>query len=247
MAPFSPVGPARSDQAAAVLDEAVTAVCMPHRRLVVRIVLGALATVVLLVAAANAIVLLGGRGTTHDPEAVPHAQVALVLGAGVDAAGRPSAMLEDRLRVAARLYREHRVDKVLASGDHGRPDYDEVNAMRRELLRLGVASSDLFTDHAGFDTLDSVVRARRVFEVRSAIIVTQAFHLPRALWLARHAGLEAHGLAADRGSYGSKGRLAKVREVLARTKAVKDVVTGAQPRFLGPRIDIAGDGRASRG
>ena len=103
----------------------------------------------------------------------------------------------------------------------------------------------MFTDHAGFATIDSVVRARKVFNVHSAVIVTQGFHLPRA-WLACRAGLEAHGLAAD-GHYGRRGRMAAVREVLARTKAVQDSLTGAQPKFLGPRIDIAGDGRARRG
>jgi SanA protein len=130
-------------------------------------------------------------------------------------------MLEDRLRASATLYRQ-----------------------RRELVRLGVPDSDVFTDHAGFDTLDSVVRARKVFNVSSAIVVTQGFHLPRALWLARHAGLTVHGLEAGDGSKGTK---ASVREVIARTKAFGDVLAGAQPKFLGPRVDITGDARASRG
>lgn len=107
---------------------------------------------------------------------------------------------------------------------------------------------DVFTDHAGFDTLDSVVRARKVFDVDSAIVVTQGFHLPRALWLARRAGLTAHGLEAGAGAgYGGKGTQAGVREVIARTKALGDVLTGAQPKYLGPRVDISGDARASRG
>src|SRR4051794_6759002 len=174
-----------------------------------------MAVLALAVGVANAVVLLGGRGAKSDARALPHAQVALVLGAFVRPDGRPSGMLEDRLVAAAQLYRDGRVDRVLASGDHGRADYDEVNAMRRELVRLGVADGDVFTDHAGFATLDSVVRARKVFDVRSAIIVTQGFHLPRALWLARHAGLQATGLEAGRGhGYGEKGVQAKVREVL---------------------------------
>ena len=108
--------------------------------------------------------------------------------------------------------------------------------MRRELVRLGVPDRVIFTDHAGFATLDSVVRARKVFDVKSAIIVTQPFHMARALWLAHRAGLKAYGLEAGAGrDYGSKGTLADVREVLARTKAVGDVVTGAQPEFLGPQ------------
>lgn len=221
---------------------------MLHRRALLRIAIGGTAALALLVAAANVVVLLGGTGSTTDPGREPHAQVALVLGAGLDPDGTPSAMLEDRLRATAALYRDGRVDRVLASGDHGRAGYDEPNAMRRELVRLGVPDRDVFTDHAGFATLDSVVRAKRVFNVSSAIVVTQGFHLSRALWLARRAGLTAHGLEAGSGNgYGGNGVKAKVRELFARTKAVGDVVTGAQPKYLGPRVDVAGDARASRG
>jgi SanA protein len=157
---------------------------MLDRRAVVRMLIGGAGAVALLavvVGAANAVVLLGGRGAKTDPRALPHAQAALVLGALVQPDGRPSGMLEDRIRSAAALYRDGRVDKVLASGDHGRPDYDEVNAMRRELVTLGVPDADIFTDHAGFATLDSVVRARKVFNVHSVIVVTQPFHMPRAI------------------------------------------------------------------
>src|SRR5437868_42803 len=111
---------------------------MLNRHTMIRIMIGATGTAALLalvVGAANAVVLLGGRGAKTDPHAVPHAQAALLLGAFVQADGHPSGMLEDRIRAAAALYLDGRVDKVLASGDHGRPDYDEVNAMRRELVR----------------------------------------------------------------------------------------------------------------
>jgi SanA protein len=220
---------------------------MPHRRTLLRLALGGAAALVLVVAGTNAIILLGGGSrSTDDPRDAPHAQAALVLGAGLNPDGSPSQMLLDRLTAAAALYRDGKVGKVLASGDHGRVGYDEVNAMRRTLIRLGVPERDVFTDHAGFATLDSVVRARKVFNVHSAVIVTQGFHLPRALWLARRAGLEAHGLAAD-GHYGRRGRMAAWREVVARTKAVEDAVLRAKPKYLGPRIDIAGDGRASLG
>jgi SanA protein len=224
---------------------------MLNRRVAVRMAIGgaaALAVLTLAIGVANAVVLLGGRGAKTDPRALPHAQAALVLGAFVQPDGHPSAMLEDRIRAAAQLYHDGRVDKILASGDHGRPDYDEVNAMRAELVRLGVPDHVIFTDHAGFATLDSVVRARKVFDVKTAIIVTQPFHMSRALWLAHRAGLTAYGLDAGQGKdYGSQGTLADVREVLARTKAVADVVTGAQPKFLGPKVDIAGSAAASRG
>jgi SanA protein len=155
--------------------------------------------------------------------------------------GRSSA------RSSSSTYRDGRVDKVLVSGDHGRVGYDEVGTMRRELLRLGVPAGDIFEDHAGFDTWASVVRARRVFAVHSAVVVTQRFHLARALWLARRAGLHATGLAADARGYGAVERTLEVREVVARVKAVTDVVTGAAPRFLGPQHPITGDGRTTLG
>jgi SanA protein len=217
------------------------------RRTVLWIVSGFLAMGVLIVGVANAIVLLGAGSAGHDPARAPRAQVALVLGALVQPDGRPSAMLSDRLDAAAALYRDRRVDRILVSGDHSRLDYDEVNAMRRELGRRGVPDADIFTDHAGFDTWSSMVRARKVFEVRSAIVVTQGFHMARALWLGKRAGLEVHGLAADRSGYGIEGRKSDVREVLARVKAIEDVVTNAKPRFLGPKVPITGSAEASRG
>jgi SanA protein len=217
-----------------------------RRRVLVVVVLTTLGAVVVLVAVANAVVLLGGGGSSHVADA-PHAQVALVLGAQVKPDGTPSAMLADRIAVGARLYRDGKVDKVLASGDHGTHEYDEVDAMKRALIAAGVPERDVFTDHAGFDTWDSVVRARKVFEVRSALVVTQDFHLPRAVWLARRAGLDAHGVSADLQGYGHALRFSQIRELLARVKAVGEVVTGSDPRFLGPKIPITGDGRASAG
>jgi SanA protein len=219
---------------------------MMRRRLVFTVA-GLIVGAVVLAGVANAIVALGGRGWTKDPRAARHAQAALVLGAQVRPDGSPSAMLDDRVRAAAALYRDGRVDKVLVSGDHGRVGYDEVGTMRRELLRLGVPAGDIFEDHAGFDTWDSMVRARRVFAVHSAVVVTQRFHLARALWLARRAGLQATGLAADARGYGAVERTLEVREVVARVKAVTDVVTGAAPRFLGPQHPITGDGRTTLG
>ena len=213
-----------------------------------RLVLAIAAVPLVLIALANAIVLLGARGETSAAlAAVPHAQAALVLGAQVKPDGRPSDMLADRIAAAADLYRSGRVDKLLLSGDHGRWAYDEVGTMRRALLARGIPARDLFTDHAGFDTWDSAQRARRVFGVRSVVVVTQRFHMARALFAAHRAGLHATGFAADRRDYGGvMGRL-RLREALARVKVVADAVTGAEPRFLGPALPIEGDGRASWG
>ncbi len=217
-----------------------------RRRL--RLLLLAAALPLALVAAANAVVALSVRGDTAGSlEAVPHAQAALVLGARVKPDGTPTAILADRMNAAAELYRAGKVDKLLLSGDHGRWEYDEVGTMRRELLARGIPARDLFTDHAGFDTWDSAQRARRVFGVESAIVVTQRFHLGRALYAAERAGLDATGYAADRRSYGRFLARLRMREALARVKVVADAVTGADPHFLGPQLPIGGDGRATWG
>jgi len=203
---------------------------------------------VVIVAVANAAVLLSARGdTAASLGAVPHAQAALVLGAQVMPNGLPSAMLEDRILTAADLYKAGRVDKLLLSGDHGRWRYDEVGTMRRRLLEEGIPARDLFTDHAGFDTWDSAQRARRVFGVELVVVVTQRFHLARAVFAAERAGLKATGFAADRRGYGRVMPRLRLRETLARVKVLGDHLTGAEPRFLGPAVPIAGDGRASWG
>jgi SanA protein len=193
----------------------------------------------------NAIVLLGGRGATDEVREAPRAQAALVLGAQVKPDGTPSLMLADRITAAEELYRAGRVDKLLLSGDHSRVEYDEVGTMKRVLLARGIPAEDLFTDHAGFDTWDSAQRAKRVFDVDSVVVVTQRFHMARALYDARHAGLEATGYAADKRRYGKVLARLRLREAAARVKTLGDVVTGADPHFLGPVIPITGDGRTS--
>jgi SanA protein len=219
----------------------------PRRRTVVLAIVAGAAVPLVLVAIANAIVLLGGRGSVDRPEDAPRAQVALVLGAQVRPDGTMSDMLADRVTVAARLYKAGKVDRVLVSGDHGRVGYDEPNTMKRALVQAGVPADDVFTDHAGFDTRDSVVRARNVFQVDSALIVTQGFHAPRAVWLAGRAGLDAHGVTADLRDYGRQGQKSQVRETLARVKAVGSATIARDPRFLGPPIPITGDASASDG
>jgi SanA protein len=192
-------------------------------------------------AAANAWVLLAGREEGRPARA----DAALVLGASVRPDGRPSPILADRIAAAAALYREGRVRKVLVSGDNAGDHYDEPGTMRRELVRLGVPGRDVFEDHAGFDTWDSAQRARRVFGARSVIVVTQRFHMARAVFAARRAGLEAAGAEADpHGLSGVTTRL-QAREALARVKVAVDALRGAQPRFLGRRIALQGDGRGT--
>jgi SanA protein len=211
-------------------------------RRVLALAVGLVAAVLLV---PQAIVLLGGKGYTSDAHEAPKAQAALVLGAQVYRDGRPSIMLADRVTAAEELYRAGRVDKLLLSGDHGRVEYDEVATMKRLLLGRGIPAEDIFTDHAGFDTWDSAQRARRVFDVDSVVVVTQRFHMARALYDARHAGLDATGYVADKRQYGKIMGKLRLREAAARVKTLGDVVTGADPHFLGPVIPITGDGRTS--
>jgi SanA protein len=159
--------------------------------------------------------------------------------------GAPSSMLSDRITAAAELYEAGRVDKLLLSGDHGRKTYDEVGTMKAILLDRGIPAEDIFTDHAGFDTWDSAQRAKRVFAADSVVVVTQKFHMARALYDARRAGLDATGYAADKRDYGRVMPRLRVREAAARVKTLGDVVTSAEPHFLGHVIPITGDGRTS--
>ncbi len=174
------------------------------------------------------------------------AQAAVLLGAGVYSGKRVSAVLYDRIVSALALYRSGRVKKILVTGDHGTRYYDEVNTILHWLRRSGVPQEDIFTDYAGFSTYDSMVRAKEVFTVSSAVLVTQEFHLPRALYIASSLGVEAQGLVADRRVYRHLSRYS-AREIPARVKDfLYAVVLRPAPRFLGERIPITGDGRSSR-
>jgi SanA protein len=198
-----------------------------------------------LTAAANALVASEPR-VVRTVESAPPETVALVLGAGVRGDGTLSAVLEDRLATAVELYRTGKARKLLLSGDHGTRDYDEPDAMARWVEARGVPASDVFLDHAGFDTYATLVRAKRVFGVERALVVSQDFHLPRALYIARQVGIDATGVRADRRPY-QRAAYYALRELGARAKAV--VVAGwlrPAPRFLGPAISLEGDGRLTR-
>lgn len=219
---------------------------VPARR-VAKLAAAAVVGVVLVLVAANGYVRLGARGAaTANVRSLPRAEAALVLGAFVKPDGQMSSMLADRVQQAAVLWRAGRVERVLVSGDHHKWSYDEPDTMRKALLRAGVPARDIFTDHAGFDTWASMVRARKVFGVASAIVVTQGFHMPRALFLAQAAGLHANGLTADLHDYGTQGKVNRVRELVASVKASGEAVLQASV-LLGRPVPIAGDGRSSWG
>lgn len=165
----------------------------------------------------------------------------LVLGCFVQENGVPSDMLADRLRRGVELYENGAAPKLLMSGDHGRSDYDEVAAMKQYAVDAGVASENVFMDHAGFSTYESLYRARDVFAVKRLIIVTQKYHLYRALYIAEELGLEACGVASDYHSYRGQS-YRDIREILARNKDFIGCIFQPEPTFLGDVIPISGSG-----
>jgi vancomycin permeability regulator SanA len=142
-----------------------------------------------------AVVVWGSTWTTAHGSAAstPPRPVAIVLGAGVGADGRPSPFLDERIGVAVQLYRQGSVKALLMSGDNSRTDYDEVGAMAVRAEQLGVPASAIVTDHAGFDTYSSCYRARSVWGITAAVVVSQPFHVGRAVWLCQRLGVDAVG------------------------------------------------------
>ena len=165
----------------------------------------------------------------------------IVLGAGVRKDGSPSSMLKDRLDKGIELYNKGVAPKIIMSGDHGQRRYDEVNTMKKYAIEEGVPSEDIFMDHAGFSTYESIYRERDVFEVKKAIIVTQKYHMYRSLYIADKLGLDADGVITEDIKY--SGQFARdIREVLARTKDYFKCIIKPKPTYLGKTIDITGSG-----
>lgn len=165
----------------------------------------------------------------------------IVLGCYVHENGSPSDMLEDRLKRGVALYNLGAAPKLLMSGDHGTEEYDEVDAMKRYAVDAGIPSVDVFMDHAGFSTYETMYRAKEVFEADKVLIVTQKYHLYRAVYIANALGMEAYGVDADYRQYvGQVSR--EVREILARVKDFAMVIFRPEPTYLGEVIPISGSG-----
>lgn len=165
----------------------------------------------------------------------------LILGCGVLPNGEPTAMLHDRLMKGLELYESGAAPKIIVSGDHGTVEYDEVNAMKSFLIEKGVPSEDIFMDHAGFSTYESIYRARDIFEAQKIIIVTQKYHLYRALYLADSLDVDAVGVSADLRSYRGQA-YRELREIAARDKDFLFALFKPEPTFLGESIPVWGDG-----
>ncbi len=169
----------------------------------------------------------------------------MVLGCGVWG-DSPSPLLADRLKRGVEVYNAGASPKILMSGDHGQIDYDEVNVMKRYALDAGISEVDIFMDHAGFSTYESMYRAKEIFGVKKMIIVTQKYHLSRALFIANNLGIESYGVASDYQTFsGQFGR--DCREVLARVKDAFTVVFKPEPTYLGESIPISGNGTITNG
>lgn len=170
----------------------------------------------------------------------------LILGAGVRDDGSPSNMLEDRLLTGINLYKKGNTVPILMSGDHGREEYDEVNCMKDYAVAKEIPSEDIFMDHAGFSTYESLYRARDVFGAKNVIIITQEYHLYRALYIAKSLGLDAVGVSADLRTYYGQS-LRETREIAARVKDFFYTVFQPLPTYLGDPVSLDGDGNVTNG
>ncbi len=192
----------------------------------------------------NAYVRLSTADQILSPEDAVNwntADCIIVLGCQVRSDGTPSHMLSDRLDRGIELYKQGAAPKIIMSGDHGQTDYDEVNTMKQYAIDAGVPSEDIFMDHAGFSTYETVCRAKKIFGVEKAIIVTQEYHLYRALYIADRFNIEARGVGADYRTY--SGQLKRdIREVLARCKDFATCIWKPNPTYLGETIPVFGNG-----
>ena len=168
---------------------------------------------------------------------LPEADCIIVLGAGLRPDGSPSHMLRDRLDCAIELYNNGVADKIIMSGDHGRKEYDEVNTMKNYAVTKGIPAENVFLDHAGFSTYDTMYRAKEVFCVEAPVIVTQKYHLYRAVYNARSLGIAAYGVNSDPFRYVGQ-TIRDIREVAARIKDFFYCIFKPEPTYLGEKIDI---------
>ncbi|MDR2039174.1 MAG: YdcF family protein [Bacteroidales bacterium] len=174
---------------------------------------------------------------------VPPCEVGIVLGAGIRG-NSPSKYLEDRLNAAINLYKSNKVQKLLLTGDNGRKDYDELTVMKRYCYRNGVDTARIYLDYAGFDTYSSLYRAKRIFKVDKAIIISQNYHIDRAVFTGNRLGIDSYGFAADNGTYNNY-RKNVIREYVAVVKSVFDIIIKRKPKYLGETVDIDGESNYS--
>lgn len=213
---------------------------------IMAIVLGIILAIVGSVLFVYAYISIKGNARTFNVEDLPrNVDCIIVLGAQILGNRRPSPMLQDRLDGAVELYRAGVSDRIIVTGDHREDNYNEPLVMYKYLLAQGIPDEAIFMDHFGLDTYDSMYRAVHVFQVKTAVIATQRFHLQRALYIGDKLGLDCFGYATNPRSYSSTPYML-VREIGARLKALYETNSDAPPGKMSPPFPISGDGRGTR-
>lgn len=198
---------------------------------------------ILIILSINVYVIVSAKQqiiTNNDYSNLKDVDCIIILGAGIWG-DKPSPMLEDRLLQGIDLYKNNVSSKIIMSGDHSKEDYDEVNVMKDYAIEKGVPSENIFMDHAGFSTYESIYRAKEIFGAKKIVIVTQKYHLYRALYIANMLGLDAYGVNSDPREYvGAIYR--ELREILARNKDFVKCIFKLEPTYLGDTISVSGSG-----
>jgi len=207
------------------------------KKIIITVIVLVMITVII-----NLYVILGTKNLIvgDDTKFEDNIDCILVLGAGIRN-NEPSPMLEDRLKTSIELYQKGVAPKILVSVDHEYKNYDEVNVMKNYLIEKGIPSEDIFMDHAGLSSYDSVYRAKKIFKANRIVIVTQKYHLYRSLYIAKTLDIDAHGVSADKRKY--YGQLKRdIREYAARIKDFFKCLIKPNPTYLGEVIPINGNG-----
>ena len=210
---------------------------------VLKYMLITLVTIGLIVISINSYVKISTRKQILNEKEYPKiadVDCIVVLGAAIWG-DKPSPMLEDRLLEGINLYKKNVSNKILMSGDHGRKGYDEVSIMKKFAIEKGVPSEDIFMDHAGFSTYESIYRAKEIFQAKKIIIVTQEYHLHRALYIAQNTNMKAIGVSATKRRYFGQSKR-NVREFAARIKDFFKCMFNKESAYLGEVIPINSDG-----
>lgn len=168
----------------------------------------------------------------------PGTKVAIIFGAGINN-NKPSKYLKDRLDAGIELYNNHKIDKILLSGDNGSDAHDELTVMKLYCYEHGVDTNKIYLDYAGFDSYSTLYRSKYIFKVDTAILVSQKYHLNRCINIGNKLGVKSYGFAADQGTYQGY-KYASFREYFAVVKSTIDILIGRKPHFLGKTVDING-------
>ncbi len=182
--------------------------------------------------------------TVNESVKIKNLDCIIILGAGVWKNNTPSPMLKDRLDQGIELYKAGVSNRLLMSGDHGRTNYDEVNVMKQYAIDAGVPSEDIFMDHAGFSTYESMYRARDIFQVKKMLVITQKYHMYRSLYDGKGLGLDVYGITSDPRQYRGQN-YREAREILARCKDFFYIIVKPKPTYLGDVIPVSGNGNST--